>query len=122
MHSVTGADLLLRGYFPWRDVLFMHGVFEDALRSNVGFVMFEHSVWGAAAAGAMLWLPLLCVGYYALALWAAPRQWMLHIAVVAAIPWAARIVPLSIRWVAVAFIFILLGEALRRASFVATAS
>jgi hypothetical protein len=120
MHAVTGADLMTRGYFPWRDVLFMHGVFEDGLRANAGFAMFQHSVWGAQAASAMLWLPLLCVGYYLLAVWAAPRQWVLHLAVVAAVPWASRFAALSVRWVAVGFLFLLLGHALRRSRVLPT--
>ncbi len=47
--SVVGADLLARGYLPWRDFMFIHGVFEDALRSTLGFEMFEPTLWGAAA-------------------------------------------------------------------------
>ena len=64
MQSVTGADLLSRGYFPWSDFLFIHGLFEDALRSSAGFLLFGHSLWATNAALGMVWIPLTWLGVY----------------------------------------------------------
>lgn len=115
-HSVVGADLFSRGYFPWRDVLFMHGIFEDGLRSNVGFVLFEPTFWGADAASRLIWTPLIWVSYYLLVVWAAPRSAISQIGFVLAVPWLSVYLSVSVRWVAVAVILILLGETLRRRS------
>lgn len=121
-HAVTGADLLTRGYFPWRDVLFLHGVFEDALRANVGFWLFEHSIWGALAASIALWVPLYWVGAYLLLVWTVPRHWLLHVAAVATVTWASALLPVSVRWFALGYVLILLGTALRRDSVTRTAA
>ncbi len=113
-HSVVGADLLTRGYFPWRDYLAMHGLFDDALRTSVGFALFEHSYWGEHAALMLLWSPLFMVGLYLLLVWAAPRAWMVHVAAVLASPLVMTAVPVSHRWVGLGYVLILLGVALQR--------
>ncbi len=114
MNTIVGADLFTRGYFPWRDVLFTHGVFEDALRTSLGFALFGHTVWASNVAASLIWEPVLWVGFYLLAVWAAPRRWVLQLAFIAAVPWVSDWLPVSVRWVAVAYIFLLLGTAIRR--------
>jgi hypothetical protein len=116
MHTTIGADLFSRGYFPWRDVLLTHGVFEDGLRTSLGFALFGHTVWASYAVASLVWGPLLWVGYYLLLVWAAPRRWLLQLAFIAAVPWASNWIPVALRWVAVGFVFLLLGSAIRRSS------
>ncbi len=113
-HAVVGADLFTRGYFPWSELLVMHGPFEDGLRALLGFALFEHSYWGSAAALAMIWAPVLWIGYYWLLAWAAPRAWMLHVAFVLACPWVAVLVHTSYRWLGIGYVLALLGVALQR--------
>ena len=62
----------------------------------------------------LVWVPLLWVGYYLLLVWAAPRRWVLQLAFIAAVPWANDWIPISVRWFAVGFVFLLLGSAIRR--------
>jgi hypothetical protein len=110
--SVVGADLLTRGYFPWRDFMFIHGLFEDALRSSIGFGVFQHSVWGATAGTTLIVTPMCWVGYYLLSVWANRRGSLAVLAVFALAAWGGQSV--ATRFVVVPLIFILLGEALRR--------
>jgi len=55
---------LLQGYFPWRDVLPVHGLLQDQLSSGVGWLAFANSVWGARAGRTILLLPLAYVFLY----------------------------------------------------------
>ena len=117
MQSVTGADLLSRGYFPWRDFLFIHGLFEDGLRSSAGFLLFGHTLWGTNAAIGVLWIPLTWVTVYWIAVWASRGRSAPLLAAVALIMWTgAHIVP-SYRWLVLCLVFVLLGEAIRRTSW-----
>ena len=47
--SLVGATLLQHGYFPWRDFQIIHGPFVDIFQALIGFVVFQHSVWGQSA-------------------------------------------------------------------------
>ncbi|MEO7944313.1 MAG: hypothetical protein ABIR34_13010, partial [Marmoricola sp.] len=114
MLSVTGADLWLRGDYPWRDLLFVHGFFEDVLRSAVGFELFGHTLWGSDAANGALWVPLGWVGLYLLGVWTAPRSWLGCFGVFAVVVLLAGSVQLPMRWVVVGPVFLLLGVAIRR--------
>ena len=68
--SLTGAALLQHGYFPWRDFQVIHGPFVDIFEALIGFVVFQHSVWGLGAAIDLLLVPLTYVCFYLLAAWA----------------------------------------------------
>ncbi len=114
MQSVTGADLLSRGFFPWSDFLFIHGLFEDALRSSAGFALFGHSLWATYAALGMLWIPLTWVGVYWVGVWASRGRAAPLLAVVTVLVWGAAHIGPSYRWVAMGLVWVLLGEAVRR--------
>ena len=43
---IVSAQLIGDGWVPWRDVVFAHGLFEDALEPGVGIAIFEESYWG----------------------------------------------------------------------------
>jgi hypothetical protein len=64
--TVASAEILSKGYFPWRDLLFIHGLIEDPGRSWVGFQVFGESIWGAAAGQSVLLIPLTWVSAYCL--------------------------------------------------------
>ncbi len=68
--SLTGATLLQHGYFPWRDFQVIHGPFVDIFEALIGFVLFQHSVWGQAAGIDLVLVPLTYVCFYLLAAWA----------------------------------------------------
>ncbi|MBJ7357591.1 hypothetical protein [Nocardioides sp.] len=114
MQSVTGADLFTRGYFPWRDLTLIHGIFEDALRSLAGFVLFEHTLWGTGAAGAALWSPLGWVSLFLFAVWATRGRAVPLLFITALMLWVSHYSPMPMRWWFAPIVWILLGEALRR--------
>jgi hypothetical protein len=52
------------GFFPWRDLFFIHGLIEDVVRPGLGFVALEQSVWGGVAGMVLLGSPLYWVSMY----------------------------------------------------------
>jgi hypothetical protein len=112
---LVGGHLLSQGYFPWRDLMFIHGLWTDALRATVGFAIFGNTRWGGVAGGTVLLGPLCWVIVYLFAVWASRRnRWFLIglvILVLSGIPDA-----LDGRFMLVPVILILLGEMLRRRS------
>lgn len=114
MQSVTGADLFTRGYFPWRDLTLVHGIFEDALRTLAGFVLFEHTLWGSGAAGAALWSPLGWVSLFLFAVWGTRGRAVPLLFITALMIWVSHYSPMPMRWWFAPIVWILLGEALRR--------
>lgn len=114
MQSVTGADLVTRGSFPWRDVTLIHGVFEDALRSLAGFALFEHTVWGTVAAGAALWAPLGSVTLFLFGVWVFRGHYLPLLCISTMVIWVSYSSPMPLRWSLAPIVWILLGEAVRR--------
>jgi hypothetical protein len=108
--GVTGASLLSRGFFPWRDFQFIHGPFLDILEPHLGFQFFGHTVWGADAGVAMLLLPLTWVTIYLLGVWAAQRRSLVILAPLVLA--ATRVLYMDPRFVAISAVLILLGVAL----------
>ena len=114
-YELAGASLLSRGYVPWRDLLFIHGLFPDVLRGTLGAAVFGDTRWGVVAGGAVLLAPLTLVSLYLLAAWVTRGSaWFLAGFGVAAI--GAYILPLDIRFMLVPITLIMLGETLRRSS------
>jgi len=60
------AAILRDGAFPWRDLLFIHGLLQDGLSAMVGFGVFEDSRWGAVAGADVLIFPLCFVSSWIL--------------------------------------------------------
>ncbi len=112
--EMAGALLFDRGYFPWRDLLFIHGFLPDVLNGSVGFNVFADSIWGVMAGQTLLLVPFCYVGYYWLAAWLSKGNvWILGLIGV----WAAGgWVPAQIRFIFVPLSLILLGAALSRRS------
>jgi hypothetical protein len=63
---VGGANLVSHGAFPWRDILFIHGLFQDVVVPWFGFHTFGRSIWGARAGFDFWATPLWWLAYYAL--------------------------------------------------------
>ena len=117
--GVTGASLLARGMFPWRDFQFIHGPFLDILEPHVGFALFGHTVWGSDAGVAMVLLPLTWTTIYLLGVWAAPRRSLVILAPLVLA--ATHVLYMDPRFLAISVVLILLGAALssRRLAWVA---
>jgi hypothetical protein len=127
--EMAGASVAARGYLPWRDVLFVHGVFPDVLTGSLGRAIFGDSVWGVFAVHTVILVPLFWVSTYLFAVWVSRRNpWFLALTFV----WAANFVrPLteserftgpcwellwSERFIGLPVALIVLGETLRRRS------
>ena len=114
--SLVGANLLGRGYFPWRDQMFIHGLWPDVLQSTLSFSVFGDSRWGGVVGGTVLLIPACWVILYLFAVWFSRRnRWFLA---ALALPLLAGIVdPPSVRFIFVPVALVLLGEVLVRRSF-----
>jgi len=69
-----GASLVVRGYFPWRDFLFTHGLLPDVLTGSLGRAVFGDSVWGDWAIHSVILFPLFWVSVYLFAVWVSRRN------------------------------------------------
>jgi hypothetical protein len=128
--EMAGASLVARGYFPWRDVLFVHGLFPDVLTGSLGWAIFGDSIWGVVAVHTVILIPMFWVSAYLFAVWVSRRNpWFLALTflgvalglrpllewqrstgeVVTLLEWPERFVGAPV-------VFIVLGETLRRRS------
>jgi hypothetical protein len=73
-HALFGASLVVRGYFPWRDFLFTHGLLPDVLTGSLGRAVFGDSVWGDWAIHSVILFPLFWVSVYLFAVWVSRRN------------------------------------------------
>ncbi len=127
--EMAGASVVARGYFPWRDLLFIHGVFPDVLVGSLGRAVFGESIWGVRAIHTVILVPLFWVSSYLFAVWVSRRN-----------PWFLTLVFLSVtslvrplldserltgprwellwseRFIGLPLALIVLGETLRRRS------
>jgi hypothetical protein len=127
--EMAGASLVARGYFPWRDLLFVHGLFPDVLTGSLGRALFGDSIWGVFAVHTVILVPLFWVSTYLFAVWVSRRSpWFLALTFL----WATSIVrPFldserfarpswellwSERFMGLPVALIVLGETLRRRS------
>lgn len=91
--ALVPTILLREGLFPWRDFVFIHGLFNDLIRSAVGIRVFEDTAWGSVAGQNLVLVPLNWLALYALACQLFPRNraalWLAGLlAVTAAFPYA----------------------------------
>jgi hypothetical protein len=76
--DMTGASVLDHGYLPWRDLLFVHGLWPDVLAGSFNRAIFEDSIWGVLAGHTVILCPLLLVSTYLFAVWVSRRNpWFL---------------------------------------------
>lgn len=127
--EMAGASVTARGYFPWRDVLFIHGVFPDVLVGSLGVAIFGDSIWGVFAVHTAILVPLFWVSSYFFAVWVGRRNpWFLTLVFLAATSLVRPLLdsePLtgprwellwSERFLGVPVVLIVLGETVRRRS------
>jgi hypothetical protein len=78
--ALVGARLVDSGAFPWRDVVFIHGLLQDVLTGIAGFRLLGRSAWGGWGAFGMVLTPLWWVAHYLLFVWLFRRNIPLLIA------------------------------------------
>ncbi len=72
--TMTGAHLLREGLFPWRDMLFIHGLFPDVLAGNLSQSLFGNTRWGDSAGAAALLFPASWTMVYLFTVWVGRRN------------------------------------------------
>jgi hypothetical protein len=72
---LVGAQQILHGAFPWRDIILAHGVFSDSFVFIPGLVFVEVSRWGAVAGYDLLVEPLYWLVLYGLVLYLTRARW-----------------------------------------------
>ena len=118
--DLAGSNLLAKGYFPWRDLTFVHGLWADVLQGTLGTSLFENSRWGDFAGILVVLNPLCWVTLYLLVVWFARRHSMLVAAFVLLVA-SGQLGALSWRFVLVPLVVITFGGTLRRRSIIWTA-
>ena len=78
--SLAASELVRDGAFPWRDLIFIHGLFSDVLSPLVGMTIFEDSRWGDAAGRAVLLLPLYWILVYVFCAYVFRGNWLFLLA------------------------------------------
>jgi hypothetical protein len=111
--SLVGANLLAHGLFPWRDQLFIHGLYVDVLQGNIGFALFGDTRWAGVAVLNVVLSPLSWVVLYLFVAWLSRRnKWFLVGFVVLML--AGLLDAPDGRFILVPAVLVLLGETLRR--------
>jgi hypothetical protein len=111
--SLAGANMLSQGLFPWRDMLFIHGLYADVFQGNIGLALFGDTRWGGDAGQSVVLNPLSWVLLYLFVAWFSRRNtWFLGGFVVLML--AGLLDPLEGRFILVPAVLVLLGETLRR--------
>jgi hypothetical protein len=116
------VSLLRRGYFPWRDVLFIHGPLNDGLWPWLSLNVVDNSRWGLAAGPAMIILPLGFVSLWVLAVRVTMRNWVVLVGLagvmLAGNLFFGGVIPASIspRWPLLPPAILALGSTLRTGS------
>ncbi len=73
--QIVGSKLVENGWFPWRDVVLTHGIFQDVVYS-FGRGVFGNSVWGHLAGISMIMRPLYLVSVFFLLVYLVGRNWL----------------------------------------------
>lgn len=113
--ALAGFDLIRRGFAPWRELFFIHGLMNDVIRSGVGMFLIENSRWGAEAGQTLLLGPLYWVSQYYLLRYLIGRNGLLLLGALIMIMHPA-LSPGGIRFVLQPLVLLALARLLRRAS------
>ncbi len=62
--GLAAAQLAFHGFFPWKHLLFIHGVLPDIFEPEIGMAVFSNSRWGALAGSSIFVLPATVVVLY----------------------------------------------------------
>ncbi len=73
--SLTTLRLVQHGAFPWRDWVTAHGVFEDAIQTQLSSIAIQDSNWGLGAGYSLLFAPACFLSVYFLACRVLRRTW-----------------------------------------------
>jgi hypothetical protein len=111
--GLAAAQLTADGAYPWRDLMFIHGLLHDVVSPAVGLEIFGDTRWGALAGASVLVIPAYWLSQYFLFVYLFGRNVLFllgtQIAVVLGLVRDAHI-----RFVLMPFALLLLAAALRK--------
>jgi hypothetical protein len=114
---LAGAQIVQDGAFPWRDVIFIHGLLTDAVFQLVGFNLFEQSRWGYSAGAQVVIVPVYWIFLYYLCAWLFHRNWLFLVGTQLAVI-VGVVYETNLRFIALPLVFVLLGALLAKPSWI----
>jgi hypothetical protein len=111
---LMGARLVGDGWFPWRDVILVHGLFQDAAVPLIGYAMFENNYWGWEAARSVLINPLFYLSLYFLFVYLFGRSWPFLVLTGLLILGTTWVSPINTRFILWPLILLILAVVLSR--------
>ena len=67
--GLAAAQLTADGAFPWRDLMFIHGLLQDVFVPQVGLGVFGNTRWGGLAGASVLVIPAYWLSQYFLSVY-----------------------------------------------------
>jgi hypothetical protein len=110
--QLVGARLVGHGWFPWRDVVLTHGLFQDVIYTY-GTGVFGNSVWGFLSGVGIIMGPLYILSVYFLLVYLLGRNWLVLV-FAGLIMIDATLAPENFRLILWPLILLLLALALNR--------
>lgn len=118
---LAAARLTAEGAFPWRDLMFIHGLLHDVVNPLVGFAVFEDSRWGGLAGATMIVFPAYWLGQYLLFVYLFGRNVLFLLGTQLAVV-LGLIRDVHIRFALMPFALLLLAAVLRKPTWPRTAA
>jgi hypothetical protein len=112
---LAGERLTEDGAFPWRDLIFIHGLLFDVAFPAVGFNVFEDSRWGHFAGMLVVVVPLYWVSMYYLFAYLFQRNWLFLVGTQLALVLGV-VSEAHVRFLLLPFALLLLAALLRKPS------
>lgn len=112
---LTATRLIREGAFPWRDVLFIHGLMGDFIPGWAAIELFGDTRWASIAVSGAVLVPLYWIGNYFLCVYLFRRSWLLLLASQLVV--VLGTLPSMFRLVLEPYVLLLLAALLRRATW-----
>jgi hypothetical protein len=110
---LAASHLTADGAFPWRDLMFIHGLLNDVVAPAVGLELFGDTRWGAAAGASMLLIPAYWLSQYFLFVYLFGRNVLFLVGTQLAVV-LGLIRDVHIRFILLPFALLLLAAVLRK--------
>ena len=66
--GLAAPQLVFHGFFPWKDLFFIHGLMADVFQYGLGMAIFVNDRWGASAGSSLFVSPITPIVFYFFAL------------------------------------------------------
>jgi len=73
--TTASAHLIAQGAFPFRDLIFIHGLFEDPIKSLIAFKWWGPTFWSVLTAERVLWVPLMTSVWTTMLVYLFRKRW-----------------------------------------------